>query len=80
MSSPNDYAISVQQLPVSLGGGYYAIVPDLPGCMSDGETPAEAFANAQDAILSWIEAAVELGQPVPPASALDEPLIARRAG
>jgi antitoxin HicB len=34
-------------------------VPDLPGCMSDGETPEEALKNAQDAISSWIEAADE---------------------
>jgi antitoxin HicB len=33
--------------------------------MSDGETPDEAFANAQDAIVVWIEAASELGRPIP---------------
>ena len=27
------------------GGGYLAVVPDLPGCMSDGDTPAEAVQN-----------------------------------
>jgi predicted RNase H-like HicB family nuclease len=33
--------------------------------MSDGETPQEAFANAQDAIACWIEAALEMGRPIP---------------
>lgn len=32
----------VQQLPAEDGGGFVATVPDLPGCISDGETPEEA--------------------------------------
>jgi predicted RNase H-like HicB family nuclease len=47
------------------GGGFLATVPDLPGCMSDGETPEEAVTNVQDAILAWIEAARELGREIP---------------
>jgi antitoxin HicB len=62
---PFEYAVTVQPLPAHLGGGYCAFVFDLPGCISDGETPQEAFANAQDAIASWIEAAHELGKPIP---------------
>lgn len=42
-----------------------ATVPDLPGCMSDGETPQEALANVYDAIGCWIEGAEEMGRPVP---------------
>jgi antitoxin HicB len=61
----NDYAIIVEPLPAEDGGGFIATVPDLPGCMSDGETPQEALANVQDAIASWIEAAKELGHTVP---------------
>jgi predicted RNase H-like HicB family nuclease len=37
--------------------------------MSDGGTPEEAIVNVQDAILTWIEAAEDLGHPVPPPSA-----------
>ena len=73
------YAVSVQPLPANLGGGYYAQVPDLPGCMSDGETPQEAFANAQDAIASWIEAAEEIGMTVPEPT-IREPEMTLRAG
>jgi predicted RNase H-like HicB family nuclease len=40
-------------------------VPDLPGCMADGDTPANAAANAQEAIRLWIETAKEFGDPVP---------------
>ncbi|RDJ19879.1 type II toxin-antitoxin system HicB family antitoxin [Bosea caraganae] len=62
------YAVLVEPLPISEGGGYLASVPDLPGCMSDGETPEEAIANVRDAIACWIEAAKELGRAVPPPS------------
>ncbi|KAB1075797.1 type II toxin-antitoxin system HicB family antitoxin [Methylobacterium planeticum] len=47
------------------GGGFAATVPDLPGCMSDGETPEEALHNVLDAIDSWIEMAEELGHSLP---------------
>ncbi len=59
------YTIICAPLPEGEGGGYLASVPELPGCRSDGETPAEAIENAQEAILSWIEAAEEVGRPVP---------------
>ena len=42
-----------------------AIVPDLPGCKSDGDTAEEALSDALDAIECWIEAAEEMGRPVP---------------
>ncbi len=66
--SSADYPVIVQPLSPEDGGGYAAIVPDLPGCMSDGETPEEAIINVRDAILAWIEAAEDLGHPVPPPS------------
>ena len=59
------YAIIVEPLSAEDGGGFVATVPDLPGCMSDGETPQEAFANVEDAIKAWIEAAIDLGHNVP---------------
>ena len=59
------YAVVVQPLSADDGGGYAAIVPDLPGCMSDGETPQEALVHVADAIATWIEAARDLGHAVP---------------
>ena len=64
-----DYPVIVQPLAPEDGGGYLATVPDLPGCMSDGETPEEAIINVRDAILAWMEAADDMGHPVPPPSA-----------
>jgi antitoxin HicB len=59
------YAIVVAQLRPEDGTGYIALVPDLYGCMSDGETPEEALTNAQQAIQEWIETAKEIGRPIP---------------
>lgn len=60
-----EYPVIVSPLPQQDGGGFLATVPDLPGCMSDGDTPEEAISNVQDAISVWIEAANDLGRPVP---------------
>ncbi len=40
-------------------------VPELPGCMADGETYEEGVANARLVIEEWIETAHELGRAVP---------------
>lgn len=60
-----EYTVRIERLAESDDGGYLAIVPDLPGCMSDGETPEEALRNVQEAIASWIEAAREWKQDIP---------------
>ena len=59
------YPVIVSPLADADGGGFAATVPDLPGCMSDGETPEEAIANVLDAIESWLEAARESGRAIP---------------
>lgn len=63
------YKVLVEPLSQADGGGFLATVPELPGCMSDGETPEQAVEHVQDAIIQWIDAAKNLGQPIPvPAS------------
>ena len=44
---------------------FIAEVPELPGCAADGATYAEALAAVEVAIREWIEAATELGRPIP---------------
>jgi predicted RNase H-like HicB family nuclease len=44
---------------------FIAEVPELPGCAADGTTYQEALANVQVIITEWIEAAKELGRPIP---------------
>ena len=60
-----EYAVRIERLAEGDGGGYLATVPDLSGCMSDGETPEEALKNVQDAIEAWIESAKEMKVDIP---------------
>jgi predicted RNase H-like HicB family nuclease len=46
-------------------GAYIVEVPELPGCMADGETRASALMNAERVIQEWIETARELGREIP---------------
>ncbi|MCX5513819.1 HicB family protein [Kaistia algarum] len=59
------YPVVIEPLSREDRGGFVAIVPDLPGCMSDGETPEQAVSNVQDAISTWIEAARDMGRKMP---------------
>jgi predicted RNase H-like HicB family nuclease len=62
---PQDYEVDIRPLTDVDGGGFSAVAPELPGCMSDGATPQEALDNAYDAIACWLEAAQEMGRDVP---------------
>jgi predicted RNase H-like HicB family nuclease len=64
-----EYPIIIEALSNDDGGGFLATVPDLPGCMSDGETREEAARAIEDAILAWIEEAKRMGRPIPTPSA-----------
>ena len=44
---------------------FIAEVPELPGCMADGATYAEALANAEIIIDEWVETAKSLGREIP---------------
>ncbi len=46
-------------------GAFVVEVPELPGCMADGETHEQAVVNARQVIEEWIETARELGRPIP---------------
>ena len=49
----------IELTPDSEEGGFVASFPDLPGCLSVGDSVEEAYANAMDAKLAWFQAAVE---------------------
>jgi antitoxin HicB len=63
-----EYPVIIEPLAADDGGGSVALVPDLPGCMSDGETAEDALASVRDAISEWIDAAEAMGRAVPPPS------------
>jgi len=57
---------------------FVAEVPELPGCMADGNSYQEALSNAEQIIQEWIDTANELGRSVPDQGA-DSPTL-RRSG
>lgn len=65
MQRDSEYPFEIRPLSLDEGGGWLITYPDLPGCMSDGETPEEAIANGRDALAAWLKAAEESGREVP---------------
>jgi len=66
------YPVVLRPLAAQDGGGWIALVPDLPGCMSDGDRADEALRNVEDVIEEWKQAAASLGRPIPrPDDSLD---------
>jgi predicted RNase H-like HicB family nuclease len=54
--------------------GCSVFFPDLPGCISVGETVQAAAVNAAEALGLHLEGMAEDGEPLPPPSAIDAPL------
>ncbi len=46
-------------------GAYVVEVPELPGCMADGNTYEEAIDNTLLVIREWMETAKEIGREIP---------------
>jgi predicted RNase H-like HicB family nuclease len=46
-------------------GGFTAIVPALPGCVTYGRTLSEAKSMAKDAIVAYIESLKKHNEPTP---------------
>ena len=59
------YHIVIQHIKDESGSYYFATVREFDGCMSHGDTYAEAFENIQDAMKGWIETKLGNGFPVP---------------
>lgn len=74
------YDILLRPLSDEDGGGYVGFVPDLQGCMSDGETLEEALTNTLEALQEWIELHEETGRPIPnPGAAANRAIKSREA-
>ena len=59
-------------VPDTEEGGFAVSFPDLPGCLTCGETVDQAILNAADAKKVWIEAALESGIEIPLPDSLDD--------
>jgi len=56
------YTVVLEEEP---DGGYVATVPALPGCVSQGNSRAEALVNIREAIELYVEDCQAAGDPVP---------------
>src|SRR5579883_888237 len=63
------YVAIVEEEPGKAVGVWF---PDLPGCISAGDTVDEAIDHAAQALKLWAEAMVERGQSIPPPRTLTE--------
>lgn len=61
----------MELVPDKEEGGYGARYPELPGCISCGETLETAIANLEDAKKAWLMAALEDGVNIPEPAAED---------
>ena len=59
------YTHIVSPLPEKDGGGLLITFPDLPGCMSDGETIEEAINNGREAFLAYVSALADMKREIP---------------
>lgn len=55
--------------PCAEHSGYTVAVPDLPGCVTEGSSLADAILMAEDAASGWVLGELEDGAPIPEASA-----------
>ena len=69
MTIKPEYPVVLRPLSKSDGDGWVALVPDLPGCMSDGDSAYEALQNVVNAIEEWKDAARTMGRSIPPPDA-----------
>ena len=54
--------------PIEDGSGYYAKVPDLPGCITTGNSLSDAIDQITDAMSAWLVVAEDEGEPIAPPS------------
>lgn len=59
------YTTQITEIDAEDGGGYLVEIPLLKGCMSDGETVAEALDNIRKAKLEWFTYMLENDLPIP---------------
>ncbi len=59
------YAHIISPLSAEDGGGFLITFPDLPGCLADGETEAEAAENGRDAFVAVVSALQDMGREIP---------------
>ncbi|MBM4288014.1 MAG: type II toxin-antitoxin system HicB family antitoxin [Deltaproteobacteria bacterium] len=65
---PEDYLLEPYSrvlIPDADSGTFTALLLEFPGCLAQGDTPAEAYENLEGAAREWIRAAIDLQQEIP---------------
>ena len=68
MKTLNDYLLNSYRMEIvedKQEGGFVVSFPELPGCITCGDTIESAISNAQDAKKEWLQAALEEGISIP---------------
>lgn len=60
-----NYIYSAVFTPIEDGSGYYARVPDLPGCITTGASLSDAIDQITDAMAAWLCTAEDEDLPIP---------------
>lgn len=60
-----NYDMKIRRLSEEEGSGWFAEIPLLPGCMSDGENIEELLNNIEDAKKCWFETSLQTGRAIP---------------
>ncbi len=61
----NSYPFTTLPLTEDEGGGFMVEYADLPGCVSDGDTPEEAIRHGRDAVKAYLLSCAKHGDPIP---------------
>lgn len=63
-----DYLVVIEKGRI----GYGAYVPDLPGCVAAADSRKEVLKLIREGIKLHLEAMIEAGEPIPPATSRSE--------
>lgn len=75
MKTIDDYMklpYKIELIPDVEEGGYAVSCPELPGCLSCGDSVKEAMDNIEEAKRTWLEAALEDGVVIPEPSDIED--------
>jgi antitoxin HicB len=61
----NSYPFIVRPLTDDEGSGFIIEYADLPGCVSDGDSPEQAIRHGHDAVKAYLLSCAKHGDPIP---------------
>lgn len=68
----NKYKYPAVFMPDEEEGGYTVVFPDLPGCITEGDTASEAFDYAKEALGGWMASYVNKNKSFPKVTPIED--------